>query len=162
MLHYASTLLPFILFTSFASDAHSVELKRAPERIDLFVAGRPFTTVCFSPEASKPYLMPLQTPSGVVVTRDFPVGNDVAGVDTKDRSFQPDQRPLYFAYGDIEGLDYLSEEVFGHLMTDDGHQAYGHMVLKEVERVDEAQNQATVRARCHLLDPSGRQVVDEQ
>lgn len=161
MTQYASALLPFVLFASFASNAVTVELKRAPHQIDVLVGGRPFTTFYFSPEVSKPYLMPLQTPSGVVVTRDFPVGNDVAGADTKDRSFEPHQRPLYFAHGNVDGLDYWSEEVFDHLMTDHGHQAYGHMVLKEVEQADAAQNRATVRARFCLLDPSGRQVAEE-
>jgi len=161
MIQFASALLPFVLYASFASDAVSFELKRTPNRIDIIAGGRPFTTYYFSAGTSKPYLMPLQTPSGVVVTRDFPVGNDVAGADTKDPSFEPHQRPLYFAHGNVDGLDYWSEEVFDHLMTDHGHQAYGHMVLKEVEQADATRNRATVRARFRLLDPCGRQVAEE-
>src|ERR1700756_1874126 len=83
----------------------SIELTPAQTQIDVTIDGKPFTTYYFGPEAAKPYLMPLRTATGKIVTRGFPVGNDVPG-QTRGRAFEPHQRPLYFGHGDIDGLDF--------------------------------------------------------
>ncbi len=115
--------------------AGSVELQRGKDRIDVVVDGKPFTTYYFGAEFAKPYLMPLRTGGGVIVTRGFPVGNDVSAGNPKASSFEPHQRPLYFAHGDIDGLDFWAEPAFDKYYGDHGHQAYGHMVLDKVEEV---------------------------
>ena len=146
---------------SLAREPESVELKRADNYIEVLIGGRPFTTFYFLPEVSKPYLMPIQTPSGVVLTRPFPVVNDVTGADIKDKSFEPHQRPLYFAHANIDGLDYWSEEVFSRYLTDHGRQPYGHMRLKQIDQASAHASGATIKARFSLLDPSERQIGEE-
>ncbi len=133
----------------------SVELKRRPDRIDVIVAGKPFTTYFFS-GAAKPYLMPLSTPAGVVITRPFPVGDDIKGANPKNSSFEPHQRPLYFGHGNIDGLDFWGEAAFNRYYDDHGHQAFGHAALKGVES-----DRSTVRAQYSLLDPNQRLVGEE-
>src|SRR5689334_4368620 len=86
---------------SAAMTAASVELKRGDEQIEVVIGGKPFTTYYFHKDIAKPYLMPLRTPSGVVVSRPFPVFNDVSMADRKLPGFEPHQRPLYFDHGDI-------------------------------------------------------------
>src|SRR5947209_12195531 len=86
--------------------AASVTLHRSADNIGVVVDGRPFTTYYFGSETAKPYLMPLRTASGAVVTRGFPVVNDVSAGNPKGESFEPHQRPLYFGHGDIDGLDF--------------------------------------------------------
>ena len=56
-----------------ALTAANVELKRGQGQVEVFIGGKHFTTYYFSAAVAKPYLMPLRTPSGVVVTRGFPV-----------------------------------------------------------------------------------------
>ena len=141
--------------------AASVKLERSPDKINVIVDGRPFTTYYFSPVTAKPYLMPLRTASGMVVTRGFPVVNDVSAGNPKGPSFEPHQRPLYFGHGDIDGLDFWQEPVFDKYYTDHGHQAYGHMVLKAVEEADNAGDSATIRARFTLNSPNNRVIGEE-
>jgi hypothetical protein len=97
---------------SAALMAASVELKRGEDEIEVTVGGKPFTTYYFHKDVAKAYLMPLRTPSGVIVSRPFPVFNNVSMADRKLPGFEPHQRPLYFNYGDIDGVDFWSEAVF--------------------------------------------------
>src|SRR5579884_902790 len=137
----------------FALEPEPVELSRAENHIDVLIGGRAFTTFYFLPEVSKPYLMPLRTPSGVVVTRPYPAVNDVTGApDIRDKSFEPHQRPLYFAHGNVNGLDFWEEEAFAPYMRDHFRQPYGRMVLKEIEDLSHDAGAATLRARFRLLD----------
>jgi Methane oxygenase PmoA len=139
----------------------TAELKRAQDHIDVNIDGKPFTTYYFDPEVAKPYLMPLRTASGDIVTRGFPVKNDVSAGNPKAGSFEPHQRPLYFGHGDIDGLDFWQEPVFDKYYTDHGHQAYGHMVLKSIEEAHEQREAAMIRARFTLNDPNNRVIGEE-
>jgi hypothetical protein len=145
----------------FALEPEPVELSRAENHIDVLIGGRPFTTFYFLPEVAKPYLMPLRTPSGVVLTRPYPAVNDVTGADIRDKSFEPHQRPLYFAHGNVNGLDFWEEEEFAPYMRDHFRQPYGRMALKEIEQLSQGAAVATVRARFRLLDPGGREIAEE-
>jgi Methane oxygenase PmoA len=135
----------------------SVKLERSPGQIEVLIDGRPFTTYYLSSATAKPYLMPLRSASGAVVTRGFPVVNDVSSADPKASGFEPHQRPLYFGHGDFDGLDFWQEPVFDKYYTDHGKQDYGHMRLKAVE-----QSAAdTIRARFTLNSPNERVIGEE-
>jgi hypothetical protein len=148
-------------FSLFANAAEPVHLKRSASEVEVLIGGRSFTTFYFSERTAKPYLMPLRSPSGIVVTRNFPAVNDVSGADLRSPSFEPHQRPLYFAHGNIDGLDFWSEEVFDPLFKDRGAQSCGHMRLKKMERLSGEPGRATVEARFLLLDPSEREMAEE-
>jgi hypothetical protein len=156
---YRSTIVA-VLSTAILTAA-AVKVERSPHQIDITIDGKPFTTYYFDPEIAKPYLMPLRTASGAVVTRDFPVRNDASKGDPRASAFEPHQRPLYFGHGDMDGLDFWQEPTFDHYYSDHGHQAYGHMVLKNVEQVASEADAATVRARFTLNDPSNRVIAEE-
>jgi hypothetical protein len=135
----------------------SVKLERSSNRIEVVIDGRPFTTYYFSEATVKPYLMPLRSASGAVVTRGFPVVNDVSSGDPKASSFEPHQRPLYFGHGDLDGLDFWGESTFDKYYNDHGKQGYGHVSLKAVEQADGD----TIRARFTLNGPENRVIGEE-
>jgi len=143
------------------SAAAPVKLRRDGNRIEVVVAGKPFTTYYFSPDVAKAYLMPLQTASGLVISRPFPAGNDVSNGDPKASSFEPHQRPLYFAHGNIDGLDFWGEAVFQKFYGDHSHQAFGHMGTPKIEEVRSGEDSGTIRASFTLQDPNGRNVGRE-
>lgn len=144
-----------------ALGAGPVQFHRGTDRIDVSVDGKPFTTYIYGPATAKPYLMPLRTASGVTVTRNFPIGNDASSESPKTPGFEPHQRPLYFAHGNVDGLDFWEEPVFDKYYTDHGHQAYGRMVLDKIEEVKESGDAGVIRARYRLEDPSGRTIAEE-
>src|ERR1019366_3137567 len=97
---------------SAAMMAASVELKRGENQIEVLIGGKAFTTYYFHKDVAKAYLMPLQTPSGVVVSRPFPLFNGVSMAVHNPPGFEPHQRPLYFGHGDTDAVDFWSEAVF--------------------------------------------------
>jgi hypothetical protein len=138
----------------------TVDIERKGNQIDVSIGGKPFSTYHFDPDVAKPYLMPLRSAQGTIVTRGYPVANDVPQGSQHDPSFEPHQRPLYFAHGNIDGLDFWGEEAFAKYYNDHGKQAYGHMVL---DKVDEARGGDTgvVKAEFSLQGPTGRVIGDE-
>jgi hypothetical protein len=142
------------------SAQQTVEVRRGENQIDVSVGGKPFTTYYFDAKVAKPYLMPLRSAQGTIVTRGYPVANEVPPGSEHDPSFEPHQRPLYFAHGNIDGLDFWGEEAFAKYYNDHGKQAYGHMVL---EKIAEAKggDAGVIRAEFSLRAPSGRVIADE-
>ena len=115
--------------------AAPVHLTKANNQIAVEVGGKPFTTYYFDPKVAKSYLMPLRTAHGIVISRNFPVLNDASLGDPKASSFEPHQRPLYFAHGDIDGLDFWGEAAFNAYYTDHARQDYGHSTLVKIDNV---------------------------
>jgi hypothetical protein len=138
----------------------NVEVQRKDKQIEVTIGGKPFTTYYFDPAVAKPYLMPLRSAQGTIVTRGYPVGNEVPPGSERDKSFEPHQRPLYFAHGNIDSLDFWGEEVFAKYFNDHGKQDYGHMVM---EKIDEARsgNSGTIKAEFSLQGPGGHVIGDE-
>jgi hypothetical protein len=138
-----------------------VELKRTGDQIDVFIDGQPFTTYHFSDVVAKPYLMPLRSATGIVLTRSFPTVNTVTDADRHTPSFEPHQRGLYFTYGDIDGLNFWAEQAFDRYYHGHSRQAYGRMALVKVESISSGSDDGTIRALFNLLAPSGRVIAAE-
>jgi hypothetical protein len=139
----------------------TVELRQQKDHIDVIIGGKPFTTYYFGPTAAKSYLMPLQTARGLVISRPFPVGNDVSKGDPKAPSFEPHQRPLYFAHGDLDGLNFWAEPGFQKYYGGHSHQAYGHMADPKIEQVRSGPDSGSLRASFSLADQNGRVIGSE-
>lgn len=153
----AAALLVFPLFLAAAS----VDLKQTGNRIEVKVAGKPFTTYYFGSDVAKSYLMPLQTASGLVISRPFPNGNDASKGDPKASSFEPHQRPLYFAHGDIDGLNFWAESAFAKYYGGHSRQAYGHMADPKIEQVGSGASPGQILANFALEDGNGRIIGNE-
>jgi hypothetical protein len=153
----ASALLSGALWTTAAP----VSVSRGDKKIDIAIDGRPFTTYYFNDVVAKPYLMPLRTASGIVISRDFPVVNAITSQDKKTPSFEPHQRPLYFGHGDIDGLNFWAEQAFAPYYHNHSREAYGRMSLIKVDAVTTNGDSATIKASFHLLAPSGRVIAEE-
>ena len=138
-----------------------VEVRQTGNQIEVTIGGKPFTTYYFEPDVAKPYLMPLRSAQGTIVTRDYPVGNNVPSEKQHDPSFEPHQRQLYFAHGNIDGLDFWGEEAFAKYYHDHGKQDYGHMALEKIEEARGGPDAGMIRARFTLEGPGGRAIGEE-
>lgn len=136
-------------------------LKRHSGSIDVFIDDKPFTTYYFSRDFAKPYIMPLRTSSGLVVSRDYPVGNTVTEAQSKERSFEPHQRPLYFGHGNLNGLDFWEEPVFQNYYDDHPRQPYGRTIVETVKELPGDGNRVGIEAHFRLVDPNDRIVGEE-
>jgi hypothetical protein len=138
----------------------NVAVDRKEKQIDVSIGGKPFTTYYFDPAVAKPYLMPLRSAQGTIVTRGYPVGNEVPPGSERDKSFEPHQRPLYFGHGNVDGLDFWGEEVFAKFFNDHGKQDYGHMVMEKIDEV-RGGDSGVIKAEFSLQGPGGRVIGDE-
>jgi len=140
--------------------AQTVEVQRGDNEIEVKIGGKPFTTYYFDPQVAKPYLMPLRSAHGIIVTRGWPVKNEAPEEKRHESSFEPHQRPLYFAHGNIDGLDFWGEEAFAKYYGDHGKQWYGHMVMQKVEEA-KGGDTGMIRAEFALETPNNRVIGDE-
>lgn len=67
------------------------------------VAGKPFAEVRF--DATKPYVYPIRTASGKVITRRYPM--EIVAGETNDHAHH---RGMWFSHGDVNGWDFWANE----------------------------------------------------
>jgi hypothetical protein len=83
----------------------SAQVRFAPEDISVNIDGKPFTTFHYGTEANKPFLAPLRSASGKIVTRRFPMEN-VPG-ESRDHLHH---RGLWFSYDDVNGVKFWEND----------------------------------------------------
>ena len=155
----------FLLFTGtllvsscLYSKGESVQLKREATHINVIVGGKPFTSYYFDPKVAKPYFMPLRSAEGTIITRGFPIGNTVPPAHQHDPNLEPHQRPMYFAHGNIDGIDFWGEAIYPKWSDDS---VFGRTVLVKIEEMKGGPDSGTLRALFHLVGPRGRIIADE-
>jgi hypothetical protein len=79
-------------------DVRSVTAER---RVDVSVAGKPFTSYIWPERLAKPVLYPIRTAGGTLVTRGFPMDPRPG-----ERVDHPHHVGLWFNYGDVNGVDF--------------------------------------------------------
>lgn len=139
----------FTLSSALPGNSEAVEFRRADDRVDILVGGRPFTTYYFGSAAAKPYLSPLRSARGTVVTRGFPMA-DIPGEDHDE----PHQRAMYFGHGDINGYDFWGEAEFArwsrHPLS-----TFGRTVFRKLDTMRGGAGEGTLRAEFNLTTSGG-------
>lgn len=139
-----------LALTSLAGAAapEPVELTRDGNRVDVRVGGRPFTTYHFDPSVAKPYLSPLRSALGTIVTRAYPM-TEIAG-DDRD---EPHQRAMYFAHGDVNGFDFWGEAAFPK-WSDHGLSTFGRTVFRSLDEIRSGDDAGDLQATFELMTPT--------
>jgi Methane oxygenase PmoA len=117
-------------------------------RISVEIDGQPFTDFYVGPETNKPYLHPLRSASGKIVTRGYPMEN-IPG-ETHDH---PHHRGLWFSHGDVNGYDFWGNEARGG--------KFGRIVLTKVDRISSGKESGSIAATFEWRDPSGKPLLTE-
>ncbi|MGH9469428.1 MAG: PmoA family protein [Terriglobia bacterium] len=147
--------------TSLAKAQEPVKLAKHDDQINVTIGGKSFTTYYFSPREAKPYLMPLRSAEGTVVTRPFPVGDTIPPEHVHDRSIEPHQRPMYFAHGNIDGIDFWSEKVFNKQFYHQTADNFGRTVFEKLNGMRSGPHSGEVSATFNLVGPRGRVLGEE-
>ncbi len=128
-----------------------VKFSQAPDRIEVEIDGRPFTTLYMGSQTTKPYLHPLRSASGKVVTRYYPME-----LREGERRDHPHQRGLWFTHGDVNGYDFWANEV-----SQKGPNK-GKIVLNKVLAVRSGAKQGLLEVSFDWLDPAGKPILNER
>lgn len=107
------------------------------EKISVEIDGKPFTEFFVGPAAPKPYLWPLRTADGKVVTRAYPMA-DVAG----ESHDHPHHRGLWFTHGDVNGYDFWANED----SQKGAGKGKGKVVLMRINKISSGKNSGFIDA----------------
>ena len=155
-----------LLFAPAVLGSEAVELKHHGSQVDVLIGGKPFTAFYFDAKIPKPFMHPLRSAEGIVVTRGFPMRKDIPG-ESKDH---PHHRALYYTHGDINGVDFWGEAEFEEKApVHAGGKTYraseqlpnGRTVFTKLEEVKSGADAGSLRARFNLVGPDGKVMGEE-
>jgi len=86
------------------TSAQEVTIKQSDDRLGVLIDGELFTEYIFCGH-SRPVLFPIIGPHGLNVTRSFPIKTGVPG----ESPDHPHQKPMFFAYGWVNGVNFFAE-----------------------------------------------------
>lgn len=141
--------------------AEAVSFIRQGNTILVTIGGKPFTTYSFDPKTAKAYLQPLRDANGVIVTRGFPIGDEIPAAHEHDPALEPHQRPMYFGHGDVHGSDFWTEEVFAKYYGQGHPSNYGRMVFRKIEEMQGGASSGVIRASFDLVGPDHKPFAEE-
>ncbi len=132
--------------------AGEVTAARDGDRIDVSIAGAPFTSFHFGDTATKPYLHPLRASDGSVVTRGYPM-EEIPG----EQRDHPHHRGAWFSHGDVNGIDFWANEV-----SQRSRGRKGVIAFDEIVAVESGESEALIEADFAWNAPDGSRLLTER
>ncbi len=146
--------LRVLFFAASLACMAQVQIKQSPDRISVSIDGKPFTEFFVGAEAPKPYLHPLRSASGKIVTRSYPM-EAVAG-EAKDH---PHHRGLWFTHGLLNEVDFWANE---KNQKGAGKGGRGVVVTRRITAVESGKKKGVIGANFEWQDPTGKGLLAEQ
>jgi len=100
----------------------------ADRKVDVFIDGEMFTSYMYPEDMEKPFLYPVYTNAGTVVTRGFPIEPRVG-----ERVDHPHHVGIWFNYGDVNGFDFWNNSF---AVPEEKKIHYGKVVHREVVKAN--------------------------
>lgn len=124
-------------------------MERKEGQIQVLIDGAPFTTLYFGPETMKPYLHPLRTADGTVITRRGPM-EQVEG-ETKDH---PHHQGLWFTHDDVNGINFWASTQTGP--------KHGKVELERIVRAKGGSKSGVIEAEFRWVGPQGPVLLERR
>lgn len=121
-----------------------VAFTRDATAVHVLINGKPFTDFFIDGAVNKPYLHPLRSASGQVVSRHFPMEH-VPGEDTE----HPHHRGIAFTHGDVNGFNFWASE------TEQKSPQQGRILLAKIDRLEGGRDAGTLEADFNWVIPNG-------
>ena len=136
-----------------AGDA--VAFKRAGDSVEIQIGGKAFAVYHFDPQIAKPFMSPLRSAQGTIITRGFPMVKDIPG-EPRD---EPHQRALYFAHGLVNGFDFWGEAAF--VKWSDSKIPFGRTVFRKLDAMQGGPDSGSLQAEFDLVGADGKIIAAE-
>ena len=130
-----------------------VQIKQSPDRVSVSIDGKPFTEFFVGAEAVKPYLHPLRTANGKIVTRSYPM-ETVEG-EAKDH---PHHRGLWMTHGLLNEVDFWANE---KNQKGAGKAGRGTIVTRRITKVESGKKKGAIGANFEWQDSTGKGLLGE-
>ena len=122
-------------------------------RVDVTIDGKPFTSYMYPREEKKPYLYPLRTAKGTVVTRGWPLEPR-----PNERVDHPHHIGMWFNYGDVNGLDFWNNS---NAIPADRAPRMGTVVHKRVIEAKSGGDRGELNVEMDWVDSKGTLLLKE-
>jgi hypothetical protein len=127
----------------------SAQVRFTPDEVAVSIDGKPFTTFHYGVEANKPFLAPLRSASGKIVTRRFPM--EMVPGESRDHLHH---RGLWFSYNDVNGVRFWEND------PSYTRPPIGRIVVRNASWKD-GDKSGTLTATMEWRDPDGKVLLVE-
>lgn len=154
-LQYTSILIMNLFITGLANAQQAVRFVQHPNerKIDVLIGGKFFTAYLYTTDIEKPVLYPLETASGVTVTRGFPLKPRA-----NERTDHPHHTGLWFNYGNVNGLDFWNNS---YAIPAAEKPKYGSVHHQQIIKVQEGKDKGTLVVSADWVDQQGTILLKE-
>jgi len=128
----------------------SAQVRLRPEEIAVNIDGKPFTVFHYGTDANKPYLAPLRSASGKIVTRQFPM--KLVSGESRDHLHH---RGLWFSYDDVNHVKFWENDP-----SYKNRGPIGVIVVRHAEWQD-GEHSGTLKASMDWNGPDGKTLLRE-
>jgi hypothetical protein len=143
----------------------TVTFQKQADSVTVLIGGKAFTTYYFGPNSPKPYLYPLRSAQGTALTRAYPMQTDIPG----ESHDHPHHRALFFAHGDINGIDFWGEApatkaqqtANGVYYPTSGELPTGRTVFRNLDEAKSNGQSGILKAEFELLGPDSKAIGSE-
>jgi len=149
------SLASLFLYGAMASHAQ-VELKAVGnDHVSISINGQPFSTFYFGSEYQKPFLAPLRSAAGLIVTRRWPM--EEIESDSKDH---PHHKALFIGYGSVSGVNFWEVETASK-PSPENPQTKGKIALVHLGDVTSGKKSGSVTATFMWQAPQQGDMLEE-
>lgn len=127
-----------------------VKITQGSDRVMVEIDGKPFTALFTSAGATKPYLHPIRSASGKIVSRVWPMEEKEG--EAKDHIHH---RGLWFSHGDVNGVDFWANDP----SQMKGKQ--GTIRTKRITALKSGKKEGSLSAVFEWVSPAGKVLVNE-
>ncbi len=137
-----------------------VELREVDsDHVAVTINGQPFSDFYFGANYPKPFLAPLRTANGLIVTRKYPMEK----VEGESRDHQH-HRGLFIGYGEINGLNFWENEFRyeSNAPKNFDPAKNGKIILRKLRSVKPGKKSGIIEATFDWVGPDGAPILEEK
>lgn len=138
-----------LLFLSLVVSAQ-VKVTQFPDRVTVEIDRQPASSFFFGPAVTKPYVYPIRSAQGIIVSRQWPMDN-LPG----ERHDHIHHRGIWFAHSSVNGIDFWNSDPSYHNAN------MGHIVVSKITKVSSGRKRGEIAAELEWQDPVDRGLVRE-
>lgn len=145
-----------VLVAAAAARADRIQLvpNEQAHRVDVTIDGKPFTSYVFDPARKKPFLYPLRSAAGNVVTRGYPIEPR-----PNERTDHPHHIGLWFNYGSVNGLDFWNNS---DAIPAARAPRMGTIVHKRIVSATGGSNKGELNVEADWVDSTGKVLLKDE
>jgi hypothetical protein len=142
-----------VVVQTFPAKEVTVTRNESAKRVDITIAGKPFTSYLWDEHLKKPVLYPLRSANGTIVTRGWPRDPRPG-----ERVDHPHHVGLWFNYGDVNGLDFWNNS---DAIKPDDAPKMGTIVHRRIVKVEDHAQSGTLITESDWVNSRGLALLHE-